>query len=158
MSLTNNKLKSSLAVLTLFVWIVVFVQLWKANQTLNNENGNLPMAKSQAGFDLQLLKSKPISLDTNMRDPFESYLYAAAPKPVIKENKSKPKVLKKIVTPPTATLAGFMGGSNPIAILKQGNETQLLKVGEEAWGLKVKKISKSLVLVEKEGKEFEIRP
>lgn len=95
-----------------------------------------------------------VALDTAYRDPFQSYLYAQKPAPAAP--KHGPAV-KRTATPPEplkAVLDGILWGDNPVAILKQDGQTELVKAGAEVWGLKVIKIEKNQVTVQKQGRKY----
>jgi hypothetical protein len=92
-------------------------------------------------------------LDTSFRDPFQSYLYAQKPAPVA----APPTVAKAAavaVEPPKAVLSGILWGDEPVAILKQDGQTELVKKGAEIWDLKVLRIEKTRVMVLKQGRQF----
>ena len=61
------------------------------------------------------------------------------------------------MNPPTAVITGFMGGANPVVILKQDGKTELVKKGSQVWGFTVKKVTRTKVTVVKEGQEFELQ-
>lgn len=98
-------------------------------------------------------KARP-PLDTAYRDPFQPYLYAQKPAPVrvAKVEKPAPKIV--VIEPPKAVLGGVLGGDPPVAILKQGGQTELVKEGAEVWDLKVIRIERHQVTVEKQGRKF----
>jgi type II secretory pathway component PulC len=92
-------------------------------------------------------------LDTTFRDPFQSYLYAQKPAPVVVKTGPVKPVLK-VIEPPTAVLSGILWGDEPVAILKQDGQTELVKKGAEIWGLKVIRIERNQVVVQKQGRPF----
>jgi hypothetical protein len=98
---------------------------------------------------------KPPLLDSSFRNPFQSYLYSEKPKP-IHSIPQAPKANRTIVViaPPTAVLGGVLWSDNPIAILKQGAQSELVKVGAEVFGFRVEKIERHQVTVVKEGRRF----
>ena len=92
-------------------------------------------------------------LDTAFRDPFQSYLYAQKPAPVAPKaavSKQPPVAIE----PPKAVLSGILWGDEPVAILKQDGQTELVKKGAEVWGLKVIRIDHNQVVVQKQGHPF----
>jgi type II secretory pathway component PulC len=92
-------------------------------------------------------------LDTAFRDPFQSYRYAQKPAPAAPKSPAGP-VASKTVEPPKATLSGILWGDEPVAILKQDGQTELVKKGAAVWDLKVLKIEKNQVVVQKQGRRF----
>jgi hypothetical protein len=92
-------------------------------------------------------------LDTTFRDPFQSYLYAQKPAPAAPKAEAVRQPLK-VIEPPAAELAGILWGDEPVAILKQEGKTELVKKGAEVWGLKVLKIDRHQVVVQKQGRSF----
>ncbi len=127
---------------------VVVVLLGKSSDTAN-QTGTGPVA----AFALLTRSSQP--LDTAFRDPFQSYLYAQKPAPVVVlvpgHHPSKAIVA---IEPPKAVLSGVLWGDEPVAILKQDGQTELVKKGAEIWGLKVLRIDKNQVVVVKQGRQF----
>jgi type II secretory pathway component PulC len=98
-----------------------------------------------------LARPRP-ALDTAFRDPFQSYLYAQKPAPVApRPSAAQPA---KVLEPPKAVLSGILWGDEPVAILKQDGQTELVKKGAEVWGLKVIRIEKNSVVVRKQGHPF----
>jgi hypothetical protein len=94
-------------------------------------------------------------LDSTFRDPFQSYLYAKKPTPLSEtKTASSPKPALIVIEPPKATLGGILWGDSPVAILKQDGQTELVKTGAEAFGLKVQKIDRHQVTVIKQGRKF----
>lgn len=92
-------------------------------------------------------------LDTAFRDPFQPYLYAQKPAPVaVKAPVAKAAAIP--MEPPKAVLSGILWGDEPVAILKQDGQTELVKKGAEIWGLKVLRIEKAQVVVLKQGRQF----
>lgn len=94
------------------------------------------------------------SLDTNFRDPFQTYLYAEKPISKITTPVNKVPVAPKVIDPPKAVLNGILWGDPPVAILKQDGQTELVKEGAEIWDIKVMKIERNQVLVRKQGRQF----
>jgi hypothetical protein len=95
-------------------------------------------------------------LDTSWRDPFQPYLYAQKPAPVIPKSVATPpaRPVLQVIEPPTAALGGILWGDPPVAILKEGAATELVKEGAEVFGLKVIKIERHQVTVTKQGRKF----
>lgn len=98
-------------------------------------------------------------LDTAFRDPFQPYLYAQKPAPAPSARpaagpKAPARAALKVIEPPTAALSGILWGDAPVAILKQDGQTELVKEGAEAFGLKVLKIERHQVTVLKQGRKF----
>lgn len=113
---------------------------------------------SQARVDVSspsavLLSRGQAPLDTSFRDPFQSYLYAQKPAPAAPKAVAVRQPLK-VIEPPTAELAGILWGDEPVAILKQGGKSELVKKGAEVWDLKVLKIDRHQVVVQKQGRSF----
>jgi type II secretory pathway component PulC len=108
-------------------------------------SGTLPAAA--------LLSRARASLDTSFRDPFQSYLYAQKPAPVAQPN-SVARALPKAIEPPRAVLSGILWGDEPVAILKQDGQTELVKKGADIWDLKVIRIERNQVIVQKQGRSF----
>ena len=94
-----------------------------------------------------------IALDTAFRDPFQSYLYAQKPVPVAPKGATA-HAPPKVVDPPRAILTGILWGDAPVAILKQDGQTELVKEGAVIWDLKVLKIEKNQVVVQKQGRKY----
>jgi hypothetical protein len=92
-------------------------------------------------------------LDTTFRDPFQSYLYAQKPAPVAVKSAAS-KATAVVVEPPKAVLSGILWGDEPVAILKQDGQTELVKKGAAIWDLKVIRIDKNQVVVLKQGRQF----
>ena len=92
-------------------------------------------------------------LDTAFRDPFQSYLYAQKPAPIPMVG-IRPIPTLKTVEPPTAVLSGILWGDDPVAILKQNGATELVKKGAEVWDLKVIRVERDKVIVQKQGRQF----
>lgn len=95
-------------------------------------------------------------LDTAFRDPFQPYLYAQKPAPVPAALPAQPaaRPALKVIEPPAAVLSGILWGDSPVAILKQDGQTELVKEGADAFGLKVLKIERHQVTVVKQGRRF----
>jgi hypothetical protein len=107
-----------------------------------------------------IANQKPIVLDSSYRNPFRSYLHATAPlpsKPKIKKNAPKTKPIP-VIPPPTFTIQGFLGGKNPIAIIKQGNKTELVRKGDVIWDVKILSVEAGQMTVLKKGKTFILTP
>ncbi|MDQ3000829.1 MAG: hypothetical protein M3Y08_06170 [Fibrobacterota bacterium] len=101
----------------------------------------------------QLTRPRP-PLDTTFRDPFQSYLYAQKPAPTPATGVAHIKATSAAIVPPSAILTGILWGDEPVAILKQEGQTELVKKGAEIWGLKVLRIEKNQVVVMKQGRQF----
>lgn len=102
---------------------------------------------------MALLSRPRPPLDTSFRDPFQSYLYAQKPAPVVPKSVVA-KAPPKSIDPPKAVLSGILWGDEPVAILKQDGQTELVKQGATAWDLTVLKIEKNRVTVRKQGHAF----
>ena len=102
---------------------------------------------------IAMLSRSRAVLDTAFRDPFQSYLYAQKPAPVAPKAGKVP-VVAKVIDPPKAILSGILWGDEPVAILKQDGQTELVKKGAAVWDLKVLKIEKNQVVVQKQGRQF----
>lgn len=89
-------------------------------------------------------------LDTTFRDPFQSYLYAQKPAPPVVRVSAPIKVIE----PPTVVVNGILWGDAPMAILKLGDKTEMVKVGSVAWDLTVLRIDRNQVVVSKQGRKF----
>ena len=125
---------------------VVMVLLGKSANTAQ-QTGTGPVAA------LALLTRSRQPLDTAFRDPFQSYLYAQKPAPVLVPGHHPSKAIVAI-EPPKAVLSGVLWGDEPVAILKQDGQTELVKKGAEIWGLKVFRIDRNQVVVVKQGRQF----
>lgn len=152
----NKKLKQGLILCAVIVWGVVVYQIMHG--TSSGSKFNAEASKSANilhEFDLSILNIQPIIYEPNIRDPFESYLYTKKSvikrKATAKKAPSKPKVN---VSAPKAKIIGFMGGDNPVAIIKQGENTELVKKGSQVWGFTVKKVTRTEVTVELGGETF----
>ena len=51
-------------------------------------------------------------------------------------------------------LSGILWGDEPVAILKQNGQTELVKKGADIWGLKVVRIDRNQIVVQKQGRQF----
>jgi type II secretory pathway component PulC len=102
---------------------------------------------------LALLTRVQVPFDTAFRDPFQSYLYAQKPAPVLTPGPRTSKALV-VIEPPRVVLSGVLWGDEPVAILKQDGQTELVKKGAEIWGLKVLRIDRNQVVVAKQGRQF----
>ncbi len=137
-----------LAAIGVWGYVVVRVVL-----VLMGADGLQAPAMAGNGSALALLSRSKIPLDTAFRDPFQSYLYAQKPIPVAPKG-VKPVPVAKTVEPPKAVLSGILWGDDPVAILKQDGATELVKKGAVVWDLKVLKIEKNQVVVQKQGRQF----
>jgi hypothetical protein len=118
-------------------------------------------ATSQAAPDASLpmlaaLTRPHPALDTTFRDPFLSYLYVQKPAPPAPKGPVVTKAPLKVVEPPKATVNGILWGDPPVAILQQDGVTELVKAGAEIWGLKVLKIDRHEVVVQKDGRKYSL--
>lgn len=111
----------------------------------SDDTGTMPAAA--------LLARARAPLDTAFRDPFQSYLYAEKPAPVAAKPASG-KPAAKVIEPPKAVLNGILWGDEPVAILKQDGRTELVKKGALIWDLKILRIEKNQVVVQKQGRQF----
>lgn len=142
-----------LLVSALTVWGYVAVRvvlLWVGNTDSGhtpNVAGALPSAK-------MLSRSHP-PLDTTFRDPFQSYLYSQKPAPVVPKL-TLGKAFPRVIEPPKAILNGILWGEDPVAILKQDGKTELVKKGAEIWDIKVIRIERHQVIVQKQGRQFNL--
>jgi hypothetical protein len=102
---------------------------------------------------MALLSRPRPPLDTSFWDPFQSYLYAQKPAPIVPKSVVA-KAPPKAIDPPKAVLSGILWGDEPVAILKQDGQTELVKQGATAWDLTVLKIEKNRVTVRKQGHAF----
>src|SRR4051812_4263900 len=125
----NNPMKKTftgLLVIALTVWGYVVVQIISIlmgkteTYTRSSEMDPIPAAAF-------LTHARP-PLDTAFRDPFQSSLYAQKPAPPPSQAKPAAAPLK-VVDPPTAVVNGILGGEEPVAILKLGDKTELVKAG-----------------------------
>jgi hypothetical protein len=141
-----------LLVLAVGVWGYVVVQVIAV--FFGKPSGSESQVGVQRVAMAAVAKARP-PLDTAYRDPFQPYLYAQKPAPVrvaAPTPKPAPKIV--VIEPPKAVLGGVLGGDPPVAILKQGGQTELVKEGAEVWDLKVIKIERHQVTVEKQGRKF----
>jgi len=112
-----------------------------------------PKAAAGTSAAMALLARPRPPLDTSFRDPFQSYLYAQKPAPVVPKSAAV-KAPPKVIDPPKAVLGGILWGDEPVAILKQDGQTELVKQGGTAWDLTVIKIEKNRVTVRRQGHAF----
>jgi hypothetical protein len=125
---------------------VIIALMGRSDTPAQSQNpGSLPA--------VAMLSRARAPLDTSFRDPFQSYLYAQkpAPAPVVA---ARPVAVQKTVEPPTAMLSGILWGDEPVAILKRDGATELVKKGAEVWDLKVIRVDRDQVIVQKQGRQF----
>ncbi len=147
---------------TFLVLLISAIAVWGYAVTRFFWNGSHTNSRHQASFsdglpNTYLLAWSRPPLDTSFRDPFQSYLYAQ--KPVAPKAKSslipKPTNLPAvIVEPPKATLNGILWGDPPMAILKFGDKTEVVKAGVTIGDFQVLRIERNQVVVKKQGREF----
>jgi hypothetical protein len=126
---------------------IVFIMIGKTDAASDSvEDGLLPAAA-------MLVRARP-ALDTNFRDPFQSYLYAQKPAPPPSAKPAVAKAQLKAIDPPRAVINGILWGTEPVAILKQDGKTELVKAGGEIWDFKVLRIERNQVIVIKQGRQF----
>ena len=142
-----------LLISALGVWGYVLVQIVMA--MAGKGMGEVRESQANSLPALALLAQATIALDTSFRDPFQPYLYAQKPAPAAPKTPSRPVL--QVIEPPKAVLSGILWGDSPVAILKLGVETELVKVGAEVWDLKVKRVERHQVIVVKQGREFTLR-
>ncbi len=141
----------TLLVSAIAVWGYVVVQIVVA---LLGKSEAISARTTQASQPaLAMLSRARAALDTSFRDPFQSYLYAQKPAPVAAPG-AKAKPVLKLIDPPKAVLSGVLWGDEPVAILKQDGQTELVKKGAVVWDLKVLSIDRNKVVVEKQGRRF----
>lgn len=146
-----NRTFLSLLLAAIGVWGYVVFRVVMILIGGGEEVSSRPVAGASAAMAL-LARTRP-PLDTTFHDPFQSYLYAQKPAPVTP--KSAPgKALPKAIEPPKAILSGILWGDEPVAILKQDGQTELVKQGATVWDLTVTKIEKNRVMVRKQGHAF----
>ncbi len=137
-------LATAISIWTYVLWQFVYLYFKKTEVVTEK----IVMVKN----DLLLFRSKFL-VDSTLRDPFQSLLYTQTPIPL----KSKSPVVKtplKIIEPPKAILTGILWGTDPVAILKQDSQTELVKVGAQVWDFKILLIERHQVTVIKEGRKF----
>jgi hypothetical protein len=139
-------LLSAVGVWGYVVMQIIFVLMGRSESTVQSRvSGAMPAAA--------MLSRPRAPLDTAFRDPFQSYLYSQKPAPVIaKPVPGRPAL--KVIEPPAAVLSGILWGEDPVAILKQDGQTELVKKGAEVWGLKVLRVDRHQVVVQKQGRQF----
>ena len=126
---------------------VIFVLIGKSDSASQaRDAGPLP-------FAAMLARPHP-PLDTSFRDPFQSYLYAQKPAPAAPKVPAAAAKAAAVVEPPRAVLSGVLWGDEPVAILKQDGQTELVKQGAAVWDLKILSIGRDQVVVRKQGRQF----
>lgn len=133
-----------------YVVVRVAATLFGKSESVSQARGDGPSPSAA------LLARGQAPLDTSFRDPFQSYLYAQKPAPAAPKTGKADAVRQrlKVIEPPTAELSGILWGDEPVAILKQDGQTELVRKGAEVWGLKVLKIDRHQVVVRKRGRSF----
>jgi hypothetical protein len=145
-----NRTFLSLLLAAIGVWGYVVFRVVMILIGGGEEVSSRPAAGASAAMAI-LARTHP-PLDTTFRDPFQSYLYAQKPAPVMP--KSAAVKAPKAIDPPKAVLSGILWGDEPVAILKQDGQTELVKQGATVWDLTVTKIEKNRVMVRKQGHAF----
>lgn len=130
-----------------YVVVRVAATLFGKSETVSRSRDDAPSPSAA------LLARARAPLDTSFRDPFQSYLYAQKPAPAAPKAVAVRQTLN-VIEPPRAELAGILWGDEPVAILKQDGKTELVKKGAEVWDLKVLKIDRHQVVVQKQGRSF----
>lgn len=139
-------LLSAVAVWGYVVLQIILVLMGRSESTAQSRvSGAMPSAA--------MLSRPRTALDTSFRDPFQSYLYAQKPAPVIPKS-SPAKAMLRVIEPPKAVLSGILWGEDPVAILKQDGQTELVKKGAQVWDLKVLRVDRHQVVVLKQGRQF----
>ena len=133
------------------VWGYVVVRVVMA--VASGEEARKPMGDAALALASVQMRAD-IPLDTAYRDPFQSYLYAQKPAPTAQMQSRIAKHSVPPPEPPKAVLDGILWGDNPVAILKQDGQTELVKTGASVWDLKVIKIEKNQVTVLKRGRKY----
>jgi hypothetical protein len=110
------------------------------------------LATGATAAAVMLARPRP-PLDTSFRDPFQSYLYAQKPAPVIPKL-GIVRTVAKLVEAPKAVLTGILWGDEPVAILKQDGQTELVKQGASVWDFTVVRIEKTRVMIRKQGRAY----
>jgi type II secretory pathway component PulC len=130
-----------------YVTLQVAMVFFGKSTTANQYQGTEPIRT------LATLSRINPKVDTAFRNPFQSYLYSQKPAPVMI---SRPQLHKpiEIIELPKAVLSGILWGDEPVAILKLGGQTELVKKGAEVWGIKILRIEKNQVIVVKQGHQF----
>jgi hypothetical protein len=140
-------LVSALGVWGYVIAQILFALIGRANEAANARgDDSLP--------SLALISRTRAPLDTGFRDPFQSYLYAQKPAPVVPKSATAKAAPAAVVEPPQAVLSGILWGDEPVAILKQDGQTELVKKGADIWGLKVVRIDHNQIVVQKQGRRF----
>lgn len=130
-----------------YVVVRVAVTLFGKTESVSQARGDGPSPSAA------LLARGRAPLDTTFRDPFQSYLYAQKPAPAAPKAAAVRQPLM-VIEPPKTELAGILWGDEPVAILKQDGKTELVKKGAAVWDLKVLKIDRHQVVVQKQGRSF----
>lgn len=144
---------------TFLILLVSAVAVWgyvllRVAVTLFGKGESVSQARSDGPSpSAALLARGRVPLDTGFRDPFQSYLYAQKPAPAAPKAEAVRQPLK-VIEPPKVELAGILWGDEPVAILKQDGKTELVKKGAEVWDLKVLKIDRHQIVVQKQGRSF----
>lgn len=155
-----NKFIVLLVTATMLVWGVF---LYRMADNVNGKKDSSSEVSEVRTLDFKsLLKNlnAQTKMDRGSRDPFalpQSY----APK----VQASVKNVKKDVVTeeparkapPPSITLDAILPGSNPVAILKFRGESAVVSIGQEIWGVTVKKIDATSVTLVYENGEFTLK-
>lgn len=105
------------------------------------------------GLGASLFPHPSVPLDAVFRDPFQSYLYSQKPTAQIpKSAVGRPAALP--AEPPKAVLNGILWSDEPVAILRQDGQTELVKKGTSVWDIKIIRIDRNQVVVRKQGRQF----
>lgn len=140
-----------LLTLAIGVWCWVVFQLLSAILGSDGDASALASREMPAlSRSLLAAPAEPLELK---RDPFRSALYAEKPAPVAKPSVARKPVAAPIA-PPDVTVDGILMGDAPVAILKKGGVTELVKAGQSVWDLTVVKITEGQVVLRKQGKLF----
>ena len=157
---SNKPLLLVLFILALSVWGYAAVRAFMAFNVGSQKPEAVASSSSDDQIDYSLLNRKAIVFDSTIRDPFKPFLYAKslAVKRKVSNRPVSGKSIqtKKEATPPDFILSGILGGANPVAILKKGGKTELVKKGASAWGFTVVSVGKNSVVVSRDGSRFTI--
>lgn len=155
-----NKFIVLLVTATMLVWGVF---LYRMADNVNGKKDSSSEVSEIRTLDFKsLLKNldAQIKMDRGARDPFALPQSYAPKTPAPIKSVKKDFVTEEPVRrapPPSITLDAILPGSNPVAILKFRGESAVVSIGQEIWGVTVKKIDASSVTLVYENGEFTLK-
>ena len=90
------------------------------------------------------------------RDPFQSSLSAEAPQPVPKPASETASAAKgfQVAEPPPFQIQGVLMGADPMVIVKAGESTEFVKLGQAFMEYKFEIIEANRIVVQKRGRRY----